>query len=256
MSSEIPTVSAARDVGPGGTIRFAIGTLTGLRSSTWRIWTPKHTTDVYLAPRGIAGVQKISLHASGNWSYSFVSDTKAAPFVPEGASRHIDLWEQAPPFDAGWRRGYSIIVPWTDLRRWPEVERGDVVFAPHPGDGYWVYVEIVFVAAGTQTRLVLDEMYALGNMRLVDGGEVKIIARRVRPSWEEAGRLAAAREQALQDAWAKVGPTLYSASMPRITIHGNQSDGTRFSADLAVRPLPPGQMVICTRELEISRMVP
>jgi hypothetical protein len=43
VMSEVPNATAAREVRAGGTIRFAVGSPTGLRSSTWRIWSAKHT---------------------------------------------------------------------------------------------------------------------------------------------------------------------------------------------------------------------
>jgi len=64
IMSEVPNATPAREVRAGGTIRFAVGSPTGLRSSTWRIWSAKHTKDVYLAARSIAGLQKVSLHES------------------------------------------------------------------------------------------------------------------------------------------------------------------------------------------------
>jgi hypothetical protein len=197
IMSEVPNATPAREVQAGGTIRFAVGSPTGLRSSTWRIWSAKHTKDVYLAARSIAGLQKVSLHESRSWSHSFVSDERAKPFVPPGSSRHVDIWPAPPSFGEGWRRGYCIIVPSTDLRPWPQPEPGDIAFAPLPGTGHWVYIEVVFVAAGTTTRLVFDEMHLIGSMSVVDGSGVKVVARRVRPTRDEAGKLALAREQAL-----------------------------------------------------------
>ncbi len=141
--TELPTLVPAREVRPGGTIRFAVGALTGMRSSTWRIWSKERTVDFYLAIRSVAGVQKISFHQSGSWAHSFISDEKAEPFVPKGASRHLHLWQRPPPFADRWHRAYTIIVPWTELRPSQEPEQGDVAFIPHPGVGYWVYVDIV-----------------------------------------------------------------------------------------------------------------
>jgi hypothetical protein len=86
-----------RDVGPGGAVRFAVGSLTGLRSGSWRIWSAKNTPDVYLAPRFAAGVQKISFHQSGSWSHSLLRGEKSAPFVEPGASRRISIWQRPPP---------------------------------------------------------------------------------------------------------------------------------------------------------------
>jgi hypothetical protein len=77
IMSEVPNATPTREVQADGTIRFAVGSPTGLRSSTWRIWSAKHTKNVYLAARSIAGLQKVSLHESQNWSHSFVSDERA-----------------------------------------------------------------------------------------------------------------------------------------------------------------------------------
>jgi hypothetical protein len=248
IMSEVPNATPTREVQAGGTIRFAVGSPTGLRSSTWRIWSAKHTKNVYLAARSIAGLQKVSLHESQSWSHSFVSDERAKPFVTPGSSRHVDIWPASPSFGEGWRRGYCIIVPSTDLRPWPQPEPGDIAFAPLPGTGYWVYIEVILVAAGTTTRLVFDEMHLIGSMSLVDGSEVKVAARRVRPTRDEAGRLALAREQALAQIASMPNPRLLlrpDANL-RLGVFGSQSDGTRFWADLAVVPPPPGAATICT----------
>jgi hypothetical protein len=110
----------------------------------------------------------------------------------------VTIWQRPPQFGEGWTRGYVVIVPWTELRSWPEVETGEIEFARDPGHGHWVHIEIVFVDAGTTTRLVFDEeVYLLGSLTLVDGSEVKVIARKVRPTPDEAGRLAVAREEAI-----------------------------------------------------------
>jgi hypothetical protein len=59
------------------TIRFVVGTRGGLRSSTWRCWTPAGgKSDVYLAPRSLAGSYKISLHESGSWQVGLTSEVK------------------------------------------------------------------------------------------------------------------------------------------------------------------------------------
>jgi hypothetical protein len=248
LMSDAPLVTPAREVGPGGTIRFSVGSPAGRRSASWRIWSARNSPDVYLAGRSIAGVQKVSLHQSGSWSHSFVSDEKAEPFVGSGASRHVDIWQATPEFGPGWRRGYCIVVPDTGLRHWSEVEPGNIQFAPSPGAGHWVKIEIVFAAPGTTTRLVVEDTYAIGSMTLTGGSEVKIMARRVRPTQAEASQLAIARENVLQQIramsdreWLK-----NDAANPRLAIYGKQSDGTRFWADLALTPSPPGQATICT----------
>jgi hypothetical protein len=95
----------------------------------------------------------ISLHESGSWSCLYVSEEKAAPFIAPGTSRDVDIWQRPPEFGEGRRHGFAVIVPWTELRVWPEVEEGAIEFAPHPGHGHWAIIEIVFGAAGTRPRL-------------------------------------------------------------------------------------------------------
>lgn len=52
----------------GSTVRFAVGSPDGAKSSTWRCWTPgKGKGDVYLSPRHMTGTYKLSLHESGAW---------------------------------------------------------------------------------------------------------------------------------------------------------------------------------------------
>ncbi len=149
-----------------------------------------------------------------------------------------------------------MIVPWTELRPWPYVEQGDIEFAPHPGHGHWVHVEIVFVTARTTTRLIFDEMYALASLALVDGSEVKVIARKVRPTRAEAALVAVVREQvvvaAMQSPQAIAELNNPMASV-RVPVHGEQADGTRYCTDLALKQPPPGQAVICTGGPPYSR---
>jgi hypothetical protein len=236
-------------------VRFAVGSRAGPRSSAWRIWSAKNSADVYLAARAVAGVQKISLHESGSWSYSYVSEEKAAPFIAPGASWHVDIWQSPPEFGEGWRRGFAVIVPWTELRVWPEVEEGAIEFAPHPEHGHWAIIEIVLGAAGTTTSLVFDEMYALGSLELVDGTEVKVIARRHRPTSEEAALLTVQREQVIQalvQSPEAIARLKERKGILRAAVYGELQDGTRAWIELALVPPPPGQAVICAVGLSWS----
>ena len=98
-------------------------------------------------------------------------------------------------------------------------------------------------------------MYALGSLELVDGGEVKVIARRHRPTPEAAALLAGQREQAIQtlvkspEAIARLKDR---KGILRAAAYGELEDGTRAWIELAVKPPPPGQAVICTVGLSWS----
>ena len=52
-------------------VRFAVGSRDGARSSLWRVWTGKNTSDVYVESRDVQGVMKFSLHESGDWHYGY-----------------------------------------------------------------------------------------------------------------------------------------------------------------------------------------
>ena len=54
----------------GGALRVAVGE-PGRRSEVWRIWANRTQADVYIGARALAGIQKYSLHTSGDWRYAF-----------------------------------------------------------------------------------------------------------------------------------------------------------------------------------------
>lgn len=58
---------APQNRGPGGSIRWAVGSPDGPRSQSWLITGSKTDDDVYLGPRWDTGVIKLSLHRSGRW---------------------------------------------------------------------------------------------------------------------------------------------------------------------------------------------
>lgn len=71
-------------------IRVAVMDSTKLLSGVWRIW--RHNSDVYVAPRSIAGSFKISLHASGRFRFGFTSDDNAKRFLKEDQDRATFKW--------------------------------------------------------------------------------------------------------------------------------------------------------------------
>jgi hypothetical protein len=251
VSQDAPIAEPLRRVSPGGTVRFAVGGLDAPRSSTHRIWTARHTPDVYLATRAVAGVQKVSLHASGRWQHSFVSDEKARPFLPAGASRHVDRWTRPPEFGPGWTRMYVVMVPGTELRRYKHREPGDVVFVPPPRPYHAVYFEVVSVAPGATTRLVVNNMILVASMALADGSEVKVFAHEVRLQSDFWRKLADYREEVVEA--IRQNPRALAVENPMALLHGSQEDGTRFTLDLAIRPPTPGQAPICVTPPRVVR---
>jgi hypothetical protein len=81
-------------------IRFAVARGDDLRSSVWRLWPNKN--DLYLASRTLAGLSKISFHASGVCRYAIVSQTPRAP---------LDQWKRPPRTPEGITPAIDIMVP-------------------------------------------------------------------------------------------------------------------------------------------------
>lgn len=82
---------------PGFTFRFGVGDPAGLQSGVWRVWTDPGKSDVYVAIRTIAGINKISLHATGACNASLTSQAvKNDPTIAKrfGGSRHLDQWSR------------------------------------------------------------------------------------------------------------------------------------------------------------------
>ena len=243
--TKFPLLVPCREVGPGKEIRFAVGSPSGLRSTSWRIWSARNTQDVYMAPRKMAGIKKTSFHKSGSWSYSFISSEKVLSQLPENVSRHTDIWQRPESLGGGWWRGYEIIVPWTELRRWPDREPGDIVFAPPPPYGCWTCIEVFFAEAGDVRLDVTDPTFAIGRMSLVDQSHVYIFAQLVRPDPAASRQLAIDRDNGLSQAAEFISSSSHPESL-RLSLMGHHEDDTRFTFDLAVHAAPPGEAVICT----------
>ncbi|GAA0878002.1 hypothetical protein GCM10009119_09700 [Algoriphagus jejuensis] len=99
-------------------IRFGISDGHGRRAATWKIWTPRSKSDIYLSCREL-GIFKVSLHQSGSWHFGFISNSldeyfdEEAPFLK---SRHIKIWPRPKPFAAGTTLAFRIITPHTSVK--------------------------------------------------------------------------------------------------------------------------------------------
>ena len=198
-----------------------------------------------MAPRKMAGIKKISFHKTGSWSHSFINSERVLSQLPENMSRHTDIWQRPESLGGGWRRGYEIIVPWTELRRWPDCESGDIVFAPPPPHGYWTCIEVFFAEAGDVHLDLTDPTFAIGRMSLVDQSHVYIFAQLVRPDPAASRQLAIDRDNGLSQAAEFISSSSHPESL-RLGLMGHHEDNTRFTFDLAVHAAPPGEAVICT----------
>lgn len=102
--------SAVELLGPGGAIRFGIGSARCAKSSIWRVWANRNSSDVYIAPRHLGKIVKVSLHESGDWRLQWIKSELATAYTNVGI-RCIDQWECSARSIAGWRSSYTIWVP-------------------------------------------------------------------------------------------------------------------------------------------------
>jgi len=126
-----------------GGLRWAVGSLDGPRSSTWRLWGNKKG-DIYIAVRHLGGILKTSFHSDGNCHTGFTSDYagSANSLAPKEESRHWDRWQLS---NEAVVRALQIVVPSSELRKFESNESAQMIWLPSPISG-WVSVVSIFIA--------------------------------------------------------------------------------------------------------------
>lgn len=228
---------------PGSGFRFAVGSARGLKSTVYRIWTAKNASDVYITALPTSGTLKVSLHESGEWQHSFLSQV-AMNYVSTNAERHIEKWPPPKPLGGGWIRGYYITIPRTELRYGNEDVTG-VRWAEDPGYGYWVNIEVVLADAGVDTVLTWESGILLGSLRLRNGGGATVFARRYKPDAEAARRLGAYRDLVYRQGTVA---DLAMMNTPVLSLFGYEPDGTRGVTEVSLGLPPAAVRIICTGE--------
>jgi hypothetical protein len=211
----------------GGVVRVAVGEV-GKRSEVWRIWANKRTSDVYVAARKMAQVQKFSLHESGRWRYAFTE--QGASHLPEGTDRAIDKWT-AKEADEGFLAALAIEIRAQDVIEFPDdMKADDVHWIEPPPEGHYVSIRLSFLTpdAGVYHPLGGNPIEAIG---LADNRAL-IVAYQVEPilalRWDN---MEAARRRVLDG-------LRFSQVMPgqRLAVFSNDENGIRYVFDTAVHP--------------------
>jgi hypothetical protein len=134
-------------------VRFAVGSSSGPRSRTWRLWVPKGKSDLYVSSRWLANSVKVSLHEPGPARFALTSEfVRGSSFrAPEGRDRRLAIEWERPRTKLRQQpvaRPLSIIVPWDEVLDRGFDERGDVVWTPPPPEGACVNFDLIYVAPG------------------------------------------------------------------------------------------------------------
>lgn len=136
-------------------LRFAVGSATGPRSRSWRLWVPYGKSDVYISGRSLGSSVKVSLHEPGPSRFALTDEwIKRTQFqAPEGRHQRLAVeWERPrprPPHQTA--RPFSIIVPWDEVLSRERAEPGQVAWAPPPPDGKCIHFDVIYTPAGMVT---------------------------------------------------------------------------------------------------------
>lgn len=219
--------------GPGGVVRIAVGRH-DRRGSIWRIWANKKTADVYVAARTVAGVQKYSLHASGDWRQQWTTREHAMTFGGT-EDRVLDQWRRPPADDVGWIPGMSILTPHGNLQDLPdEPANEDVIWLPEPDEGEvaGIHVAIAQPDGGEFPSVGLCPVKAFS---LATGGAVVVLWSGRMLTQGEVEWLETARAEALEHLRASAGRDGdLSAEGRRLGLHSSDENGHRKVWDLVM----------------------
>lgn len=137
-------------------LRFAVGSATGPRSRTWRLWVPKGKSDVYVSSRRLGNSVKVSLHEPGPARFALTKEfiRRDTYRAPAGRDPRLAIeWERPrpkPPRQVA--RPFVIIVPWDEVLEREVAETGDVGWTPPPPERTCVHFDVVYTPAGVTVR--------------------------------------------------------------------------------------------------------
>jgi hypothetical protein len=206
------------------TIRFVVGTRGGLRPSTWRCWTPSGgKSDVYLAPRSLAGAYKISLHESilAGW-LDLPGEAQAGDGgTLDGGSRLAAQFSRPRETAPGCLLAFRVLVPASAVSIDSAVESlpGDLIWIPPPPPDRAVEIALIMTAPGAQTdgwpsRRAMSTGL-VGGFPLDSGQDLWLVHRQVRsrPSLQRKLRSAASSpDQSTRSHWRTLASLWASTS--------------------------------------------
>lgn len=215
----------------GGTVRVAVGE-PGRRSAVWRIWANRTHGDIYIASRSIAGIQKYSLHESGDWRYAFTQQYFASiedeATAHPAATRVLDQWER-PGGDG--QVVLSIRVRAEDVTPVDDTSlKGQIFWIPAPEPGHAIFIGLVMM----RTDLVLELKGAKPiELLLLPSNQGVLVLWKSFPLAESSRTdLARYREQAEALLPAEIR-TRKGESGLRLGIFGFDNSGERFVWDMS-----------------------
>lgn len=212
----------------GGIVRFAVGER-GFRSSVWRVWAGKNASDVYIAAREAASVQKFSLHESGRWRYAY-TEQAVGKHLPDDMDRAIDKWDRREFDEAGRLPAIAIEARAKDLCVVPNDDAPNTVrwIAPEP-EGSYTSVRISIIKPDTGFRFPIGGRLIDG-IRLANDWFVLIVAATETGHEEKWAGL-----EEIRDRVVAANPQIREVEAPRLVIFGNHNEtGIRMVYDMTL----------------------
>jgi hypothetical protein len=120
----------------------------------WRVWV--QGDEVYLAPRTMARVIKMSLHSSGIWRWAWVKHS--APDQELEGDRVHKRWLRPGPFVPGWVVGPSVMFPRSVVEGWdgdPIETTKDVAWLEPPQENEKVIVSLMLAEPASRRYATL-----------------------------------------------------------------------------------------------------
>ena len=215
--------------GPGGVERVAVGEL-GRRSSVWRIWANRSSSDLYVAVRNIAGVQKYSFHQSGDWRLQWSTRSAATQWTGLD-ERRVDQWRRPGEDQKGWTVALTIWVPHGDLGTigGDDPLSKNVTFVPDPQPGDVAAIRIIVAKPGGGLA-ELKRTLPIGGFTLANGEIVLILAAMRQMTDEQSIWLEEHRRRGLEVARQKIRPPAFENT--RMALFGTAATFDRFVFDL------------------------
>lgn len=129
-------------------MRVAVGSPSGPKSATLRVWTTPGKSDVYVAIREIASEAKVSLHESGECLAGLTSECavrEVETVKAMGGSRHQNRWMRQIQSGPRVVVPLQFVVPASELTSFPREALGnDVALIQPPAEGRSVIFSCMF----------------------------------------------------------------------------------------------------------------
>lgn len=208
-------------------VRFGLGSPEGQYSMLWRAWV--QGDEIYLAPRTMARVVKLSLHSSGIWRWAFVGGSATDREID--GDRAQKKWLKPSPFIPGWVVGPSVMFPYASVEGWgadPVETTKQVSWLEPPTKNHKVTVSLMVAQPGVVPGRDLREekrFPLLAELRLRSGGRVWVAARHDRMTFEEIRGVTAVQARKLDPDVIGHGGT---------AIHTTESNGAPLFVEMRI----------------------